>query len=188
METGKTIFYRAMNLSHKGDKFEVEKHTQKVVIRCDQLAKKLIDEERCIDCNLLKDVAWLHDVRKLNKGKKKRHHLPSQVRCAIENVVEEDINDDWLEIISQHKGDFKPAKYPMESAILRLCDKIDHLRQATKKKKEKKRERAFSKAKRKCEDTLKLFKQYGFDKTEMNILRNFFKKYREKYRGNYSCG
>lgn len=183
MGTGESIFDRVMRLSHKGDKFEVEEHTQKVVERCTKLAKILNDEiGKEIDVNLLNDAAWLHDVWKLNKGKKKHHHLPSYVREAIKNFIEGDVNDDWLEIIAQHKGDFKPVKYPMESAILRLCDKIDHLRQATKRKKFKKREKNFKKIKKQCKDSLDFFEKYGFEKTELKVLKDFYKKYLEKYK------
>ena len=181
IKSGEAIFGTSICSLSVGNKYELKEHTQKVVKRCIELAERLnADMGEEIDFPLLIDAAWLHDVKKLNNRKDGNHHLPRYVRDIIKNANGESVNDDLLEIIAHHKGDFKPVRHPIESAILRLCDKIDKLRQATQKKK-KKREKEFNKAKKNCKDTLKLFKQYGFDKNEMDVFKDFCKKYREKY-------
>ena len=103
-----------------------KEHTKRVVELCSRFADLFSDE---IDRKLLLDAAWLHDIAKSKHGE--MHH---DKECIIEilNEYEEaeiaDRKDDIAEIISAHKKAFNPSSHELESAILRICDKLDRFK------------------------------------------------------------
>lgn len=104
-------------LGEKAD--EITEHSERVATLCTQFAKAFPDGT--VNRELLKNAAWLHDIA---KPKYKEDH-------AEEGCVRDVLRDcgvdspDLVAIIAAHKGNFEPEHHKLESAILRLCDKID---------------------------------------------------------------
>lgn len=104
-------------------RYNLIKHTERVVKMCKKFAEKFPED---VDPDLLIDSAWLHDIAKFQLGDK--HNKRKKVRKVIENLVphfEEERLDNIAEIISVHTGEFNPRSHVLESAILRICDKLD---------------------------------------------------------------
>ena len=105
-------------------------HTQRVVAFCFRILPELPNKAlEDVDQDMLIDTGWLHDVGKSENADK--HHKKKHIRKALEPYEDElgyddDEIDDLVDIIHAHKGDFDPPPYyELESAILRLCDKMD---------------------------------------------------------------
>lgn len=107
-------------------------HTGRVVALCKMFADELQRVGISVNLNILLMAAWLHDVGKsVNKD---AHAEAKTVQLALE-PYKDDLKsemDALLSIIPTHNSeDFSPDdKYKLESAILRICDKLDKYTQA----------------------------------------------------------
>lgn len=107
------------------------KHTKRVVKLCKYFSEVLEVENR----NILIKAAWLHDIGKIESDKK--HHKRNIVIPILEdNNYKNKKIDDIVYIIENHKGKFNPDKLILESAILRMCDKLDKYNKIKKRKQE----------------------------------------------------
>ena len=100
-------------------------HTTRVVNLCQVFSEQLENLGIGVDKTLLLDGAWLHDIAKFDHGND--HHKQENVNhiltlCGVEDV---EPYGDITYVISMHKDGFQPQKFPIESAILRTCDKLD---------------------------------------------------------------
>ena len=143
---------------------EIEKsreHTKRVVALCEEFADKYPD---AVDRELLLDAAWLHDIAKYRADKK--HNDPEKVLKLLKKYeLGSDIDDieAVADVIAVHKGEFAPWDNELESAVLRLCDKLDGF------------EKGKENAEEKCYDTLKKIKKSGtLGKSKCKKLRAFF--------------
>lgn len=107
---------------HIEEKDDIE-HTEQVVKLCEEFADKFSND---IDKTLLIDAAWLHDIAKPTAGD--NHHIDDFVRPILKKYISGSRLDDIVEIISVHKNGFNPKNNKLESAILRICDKLDRFR------------------------------------------------------------
>ena len=112
------------------DKYE---HTKSVVGLCKYFAEILDLENK----KILVNAAWLHDIGKSIDNEK--HNEKDIVLSVLESYeYHKKSIDDICSIIENHKGKFVPKKFILESAILRLCDKIDKIGEKGARKKCKK--------------------------------------------------
>ena len=99
-------------------------HTERVVALCEKFACKFSNE---VERQLLIDAAWLHDIAKHQAGSE--HNRPKEVKKALKKIepkIEEEKElDNITEIILAHRKAFNPRSHVLESAILRICDKLD---------------------------------------------------------------
>lgn len=164
---GKLIF-DIVKMSSNCEKEKKEKltaHTQDVVDLCTELVRKFTDQHSDIQETLLINAAYLHDVARFKNGKD-GHHKKDCVKKVIGDLVPEgEEYEAVLEIIKQHRKGFNPQGFIWESAILRLCDKLDK----------------FSKeedAEEKCHEAFALFEKCGeFSSTDLlQIYAVYLKK------------
>lgn len=110
-------------------------HTERVVKLCEGFLTE--NPSTPIDLNLLLKAAWIHDVAKKKAGK--RHANPKYVEAALQEVCSKFVDltstsaEDFekiLVIISAHNDRFTPSCSTMESAVLRMCDKLDKCEKA----------------------------------------------------------
>ena len=152
------------------------KHTKRVV----ELCEKFIRAGLSVNAEMLLDAAWLHDVAKaIDAGKE--HHKPKVVREALKGYKVKDL-DNLVGIIENHKGGFSPKAYELESAVLRICDKLDKYSQADCKCDNEKFEKAakkFREAAEKCNASMMKIKAAldsntwsAFEDAYGNILAN----------------
>lgn len=154
------------------------KHTEKVVELCKKFSQSLhIDNE-----TLVLKAAWLHDIGKPSEDKyekmglrdEKHKHNSTEILSGI--LHDFDYNDnaanDILEIILWHRGDFLPRRLQLESAVLRICDKLA------------KYEKGKKDAKRKCKNNIKEIIEY----LEYNIekFEKIYEKLKEQEKNKYS--
>ena len=103
---------------------DVLEHSERVKNLCKPFRDEFNSE---IDWYLLKRAAWLHDVGKSVSAED--HHKKKVIRKALEGYELKSDKDDVISVISCHKGKFKPESWlELESAILRICDKLDRFR------------------------------------------------------------
>lgn len=135
--------------------FKRVRHARRVVLLCEELAGCF--EAGRINLHLLTEAAWLHDVAEDYNDDE--HHQPEVIKAVIDGCELDADLEDVTAIISAHKGKvFMPPKYELESAILRVCDKIDKVNKAQEKNSEKKIGKKTQKAKEKCGKNLKKIK------------------------------
>ena len=147
-----------------------ERHTQRVVLLCNELAGRFEDGK--VNLHLLTEAAWLHDVAKDQSGDD--HHRPEAVKAVIDGYKLDDDLDDVTAIISAHRDKFMPSKHKLESAILRVCDKIDKLNKAQEKKSEKKIEKKTQEAKEACDKSLRKIKDSGLlEDEDFQVIEQF---------------
>lgn len=133
-----------------------------------KLCKKFANKyPTAVDRELLLNAAWLHDVAKLSAGKK--HNKRRKVSAVLKkhNLYH---NIDHIKrvtrIIKSHKGKkFNPQKYKLESAVVRLCDKLDRFKKGKKD------------ADKKCRKTLKKAKDV-LEEKDYQILEEFYENRR----------
>ena len=117
-------------------------HTERVVQFCQEFADYLEAKGIIINKPLLIHAAWLHDIAKFDSGAE--HNEQENVKKILDKYDME-LSEFSIEsityIISMHKDEFNPEKYIRESAILRVCDKLDKFN-----KKPKRADRACEKA------------------------------------------
>lgn len=103
------------------------------------------DSGNKIDHDKLIVSAILHDIAKPRFDNFKRHNDPESVGKALEDASIEIPDLGYIaEIIRCHRGkEFNPGKFPLEAAILRMCDKIDNVRRKESYKAAKKREDSY---------------------------------------------
>lgn len=110
------------------DKKSRKEHVERVCSLCCEFADSL----NCIDKSLLINAAYLHDVAKQIDDD--YHHERKYIALALrkKNIDTDKIDrfDDVCIIIENHRGKFFPHRYIWESAILRICDKLDKFNQA----------------------------------------------------------
>lgn len=116
---------------------KIESHIKRVRALCKKLSKKFISAGIYVDCEILQKAAKFHDIAKFKNPKE------HQKRTAVEPLLRPLIKkrkelNAVVMIIEQHRKDFSPSSYVVESAILRLCDNIDKFNKALNKKKTKK--------------------------------------------------
>ncbi|SHJ05333.1 HD domain-containing protein [Anaerovibrio lipolyticus DSM 3074] len=100
------------------------KHSERVVKLCEDYAKKL--NIKGTDRAVLIKAAWLHDVGRIID--KEKHNEVKIIKNVFKIYKYDDSDkEDIIELISNHKGKFCPARLKLRSAILRICDKIDKL-------------------------------------------------------------
>ena len=115
----------------KIDKIKIIEHTKRVVKLCEEFATELENvkiggENIKIDRELLIHAAWLHDIAKFDD---KKNHNSQELVIKILDIYNNDITDvsikDIAYVVSFHNGKLKPIEHVLESAILRICDKLD---------------------------------------------------------------
>lgn len=105
------------------------RHTERVAELCEAFLAE--NPSVPVDGVLLLEAAWIHDVAKTAAGKK--HAEPKYVKDALREAYPElvassaDTEEFYrlLVIVSAHKGEFAPPCCALESAVLRMCDKLD---------------------------------------------------------------
>lgn len=110
------------------------RHTERVVALCGEFAGE--NSSAPLNLPLLIKAAWIHDVAKRGAGSK--HAEPTRVIAALAEASPELAHDfmDWeereriLTIVASHKGAFEPSCCELESAVLRVCDKLDKYQKA----------------------------------------------------------
>lgn len=128
---------------------------QRVVQMCEELAGRF--EAGKVNSHLLTEAAWLHNVAEDYNDDE--HHRPEVIKAVIAGCELDDSLDDVTAIISAYRGKiFMPAKHELESAILRMCNRIDKVNKAQEKDGAKKIEKKTEKAKEKCDKNLKRIK------------------------------
>ena len=137
--------FRRITAQGKGDfadkREKIESHVERTAEMCGAMADSLGLTEK--QKRRVQNAAWLHDIGKSLKKKEKRkqHHLPENVCRAVSKALtdsgaERDQIEEFLlgsgkfqkllEIIEAHKRrEDLPRKELWESAVLRMCDKID---------------------------------------------------------------
>lgn len=105
------------------DMMETFEHSKRVKEICIEISNEL-DIEKTVN---IEKSACLHDVGKVIKVKGHDHNDKKVVKKVFKMYeYSDDELKDIIEIISCHRGDFKPPKgLRQESAILRLADKLD---------------------------------------------------------------
>lgn len=154
----------------------LREHTERVVALCEEFAEMYPD---AVDRDLLLDAAWLHDIAKYRVDNK--HNNPQKVLAQLEKYA---LGDDIVDIgtvaniIEMHKGTFKPQEKKLESAVLRLCDKLDRLEKG-KDDAEEKCEATLDKAKEKLKKSkYKKLKQFYKSKLQMEKAQRSSRKYK----------
>ena len=108
-------------------------HTERVVELCTEFSTRL---DADVNMKMLHAAAWLHDVGKTVDNES--HSKKRAVQQALEKY-KDDLTGDMdtffmktlIAMIRVHKGNFDPPEgYELESAILRICDKLDKYHQA----------------------------------------------------------
>lgn len=164
---GKEIFHTHILY---GDVSEEKKkhlhlHTLRVVELCMYFEDKL--NRKDLDVALLHQAAWCHDIAKFDD--KDHHHEKKVVKKVLRQYTRADVSDILL-VITNHKGDFEKDNFPLESAILRICDKLDKFTKGQKDASEK-CEKSYEKIKKSCKD-LEDFPWEDFKK----IYKKLYKK------------
>jgi HD superfamily phosphodiesterase len=115
-----SCLYKALKLS----KGTVE-HIKRVRVLC----QRFLHVGLKVDENLLLLSAGLHDIAKKLAGED--HHKKEKIIKALQKAR---VREEYIkalnkagvyEIITAHKGKFRPKKHQLEAAILRICDKLD---------------------------------------------------------------
>lgn len=160
---------------------KIYRHTRRVADLCKKFRKRFRENyyERFgygmdVDKKALKTFAYLHDTPKavLKKPYDKSHNKEWPIRTALKGYKLPCNKKTAVKAIAAHKGKFNPpADYEIESAILRICDKLDRFN--------KEKADAFDK----CEKSLRkilevLDKDTGevFEKTYREILSNYSRR------------
>jgi|GEM_PF-4692274 len=154
-------------------KLKHEKKTIKHVIRVCKLCGKFIDAKIPLNQAVLMEAAMYHDIAKVIRPDD-NHHKRKMVSIAIEELGMEDISEDVLDVIEAHKEDFSPEDYPLEAAILRVCDKLDKYRQVEEKRKEK---RAFVEAVLACSKTMEKITDHFLQIGPIRHADMFYREY-----------
>lgn len=147
------------------------RHSQRVVSLCEELAGRF--EAGKVNSRLLTEAAWLHDVAEDYNNDE--HHRPEAVKAVIGGCELDGGLEDVTAIISAHRGKvFMPANYELESAILRMCDKIDKVNKAREKNSGEKIGKKTRKAKEKCDKNLKrIWDSCLLEDGDFQIIRQF---------------
>lgn len=147
------------------------RYAQRVVLLCEELAGRF--KAGKVNLPLLTEAAWLHNVAEdYNDG---GHHRPEVIKAVISGREPDGGLDDVTAIISAYRGKlFMPEKYPLESAILRMCNRIDKVNKAQEKSGAKKIGKKTEKAKEKCEKNLKRIQDSRLlEDGDFQIIRRF---------------
>ncbi len=158
---------------------KIESHIKRVSSLCKKLSKKFISAGIYVDWKLLKKAAKFHDIAKFKNPKEhqKRNAVEPHLRPLIKKRKE--LNAVVM-IIGQHRKDFSPSSYVVESAILRLCDNIDKFNKALNKKKTKKILEEKEKGLEALEKSFNYFRNEkyckDFKKKGLRILETFARK------------
>ena len=120
-------FNSFMHKKHKKIE-EIRQHTIRVVEMCETFSRVLELDDN--EGEILIKAAWLHDIAKLDfsdvNGKDEHHKKEYIKKCAKECNLDIKDHSEIYGIIKAHKGKFDPPKnIALESAILRICDKLD---------------------------------------------------------------
>lgn len=141
---------------HNVKQYYDDDKTLEHVIRVVELCETFIKNGACVNKNLLLDAAILHDLSKYigNDYHQERKYIA--LALNKKNIDIDKINkfDDICIIIENHRGEFFPHRYLLESAVLRTCDKLDKFNKAIEKS-----ELAYEKAKRKAKEKKKTTKK-----------------------------
>ena len=105
------------------------RHTERVAELCEAFLAE--NPSVPVDGALLLKAAWIHDVAK--HAAKGKHAEPEYVKAALREACPELVAPSTdteelnrlLAIVSAHKGKFAPPCCALESAVLRMCDKLD---------------------------------------------------------------
>lgn len=155
---------------------DIIRHSARVADLCLQLAGRFRGE--IINRRLLWDAAWLHDVARIKIPWDDEHHKPKKVRAKIKRYVRASYMDDLTKIIKRHRKKFDPEEYKLESAILRVCDKLDKLNKALEKKTAVKADEKRIEAIESCIKSFEKFSSSGALKDDqIEILRTFSAEY-----------
>ena len=144
-------------------------HTRRVVGFCQELADRF--PEGRLDRQLLLDAAWLHDIAK--DRDEERHNDPLVVRSMLAGYsVEADLDAVTAVIAGHDAPSGAPVRSPLESAALRLCNRMDKFNRAREKDKAEKK---LEKAREKCNKTVRNLRRYGsLDEGAYETLRAFY--------------
>lgn len=138
-------YYRGKYRSRKADERII--HIRRVFRMCYKITQKYDDLN--INQDLLLTSALLHDIAKPKFGL--LHPVPLLVSMACKDVGIRIKNEKQIaDIVYYHSGKkFRPKAYPLEAAILRMCDKIDKFHTVK-----------IKKATKKCKKSYKLIVDY----------------------------
>lgn len=170
MGKGEEVFREVLKFSDYKKKNILKKHTKRVADFCEELAEIWNNESpNKVDVELLLDAAWLHDVGKIHN--KNKHEKKKTIKKVIDDIYSKEEFNVLTMIISNHKGKFNPKKYKEESAILRLCDKVDKFHKGDKKD-----------ARRICHKTLmKIERKKHFNVEDMIRFYKFYLEYQNNF-------
>ncbi len=158
--------FRAYTNNLARDIQDLVDHTERVVSLCNEFADSFPDE---VNRKRLLNAAWLHDIAKYRRKKHRifsqpHHNKPKNVKRAVASVSPY-INKPKLKpvtkIIVSHKGEFAPKSNELESAILRVCDKLDRFAKGK------------ADAREKCEESLrKIWWSFSLNDAQFRTLES----------------